>query len=239
MYSEEDLLPLSKLADFVFCPRRVAFHLLECVWEENVFTAEGQNLHKKTHTADTENRPGIRIVRGLRIHSYRLGLIGQADVVEFHRADTGIPLPEAEGLWLPFPVEYKRGIQKERREYEIQLCAQALCIEEMLKAEIPCGALYYGQSKRRMEIDLSPALRQQTEDVARQLHELIDGRVTPTAKYEKKCGACSLYNRCMPKTTGMKKKVDVYMEKAFAPLDSCASNGVDPLDSCASNGSGE
>lgn len=224
MYSDDDLISISALQHFLFCQRRCALVHLEQLWEENVFTAEGQNLHQKTHTADTENRPGIRIVRGLRIHSYRLGLIGQADVVEFCQADVGISLSGAEGLWQPFPVEYKRGIQKERREYEIQLCAQALCIEEMLKTEIPYGALYYGQSKRRMEIDLSPALRKQTDDVARQLHELIDGQTTPTARYEKKCEACSLYNRCLPKTTGLKKKVEVYLEKAYEPPQ-----GEDPL----------
>lgn len=214
-YSEDNLLSISALQHFLFCPRRCALVHLEQLWEENVFTAEGQNLHQKTHTADTENRPGIRIVRGLRIHSYRLGLIGQADVVEFQQSDTGVTLPGASGLWQPFPVEYKRGIQKKRREYEIQLCAQALCLEEMLKAQILSGALYYGKSHRRMEIKLSAALRHQTEDAARQLHELIESRNTPTARYSKKCDSCSLCSHCMPKTTGLNKKIDLYLSKAF------------------------
>lgn len=214
-YSEDDLIPISALQHFLFCPRRCALVHLEQLWEENVFTAEGQNLHQKTHMIDTENRPGIRIVRGLRIHSYRLGLVGQADVVEFHQSDKGITLQEASGLWQPFPVEYKRGVQKKRREYEIQLCAQAICIEEMLHTEVPSGALYYGKSHRRMEINLSAALRQKTETAAQQLHELFESRTTPTARYCKKCNSCSLYSYCMPKTTGLNKKIDLYLSKAY------------------------
>jgi len=145
----------------------------------------------------------------------RQGLIGQADVVEFHQSDTGITLHGASGLWQPFPVEYKRGIQKKRQEYDIQLCAQALCLEEMLHTEVPSGALYYGKSHRRMEINLSAALREKTENAAQQLHELVESRTTPTARYCKKCDSCSLYSYCMPKTTGMTKKIDLYLSKAF------------------------
>lgn len=214
-YPEDNLLPISALQHFLFCPRRCALVHLEQMWQENVFTAEGQNLHQKTHTADTENRPGLRIVRGLRIHSFRLGLIGQADVVEFYQAQTGVPLAGAEGLWQPFPVEYKRGIQKIRREYEIQLCAQAMCMEEMMQVEISQGALFYGKSRRRMEVPLTSELRCQTEEAARGLHDLIDSGITPSAQYEKKCDSCSLYSRCLPKTTGSLKKIDLYLQKAY------------------------
>lgn len=215
MYTEDQLLPISALQHWLFCPRQCGLIHLEQTWDENRLTAEGRLLHDKVHEADTENRPGIRIVRGLRIHSYRLGLIGQTDVVEFHRADAGIVLPGAEGLWQPFPVEYKRGKPKINPCDEIQLCAQAICLEEMLKMAIPKGAFFYGRPRRRKEVDISDNLRHQTLEAAQQLHTLFDGGITPRACYEKKCDACSLYNRCLPKTTGLKKKIDLYLSKAF------------------------
>ena len=215
MYTEDQLLPISALQHWLFCPRQCGLIHLEQVWDENRLTAEGRQMHDKVHEADTENRPGIRIVRGLRIHSYRLGLIGQADVVEFHKSETGISLPEADGLWQPFPVEYKRGSPKINACDEVQLCAQTICLEEMLKTSIPQGAFFYGKPRRRKEVDISDNLRQQTEDAARQLHTLMDSGITPIAAYEKKCEACSLYNRCLPKTTGQKKKIGRYLEKAF------------------------
>jgi CRISPR-associated exonuclease Cas4 len=215
MYTEDQLLPISALQHWLFCPRQCGLIHLEQAWEENRLTAEGRLMHDKVHEADTENRPGIRIVRGLRIHSYRLGLIGQADVVEFHKSETGISLPEADGLWQPFPVEYKRGSPKIDACDEVQLCAQTICLEEMLKTSIPQGAFFYGKPRRRKEVDISDNLRQQTEDAARQLHTLLDSGITPIAAYEKKCEACSLYNRCLPKTTGQKKKIGHYLEKAF------------------------
>lgn len=215
MYTEDQLLPISALQHWLFCPRQCGLIHLEQIWDENRLTAEGRLLHDKVHEADTENRPGIRIVRGLRIHSFQLGLIGQADVVEFHRADAGTVLPGAEALWQPFPVEYKRGKSKIILCDEIQLCAQAICLEEMLKTAIPKGAFFYGRPRRRKEVDISDNLRQLTEETAQRLHTLFDGGITPTARYEKKCDACSLYNWCLPKTTGLKKKIDLYLSKAF------------------------
>jgi CRISPR-associated exonuclease Cas4 len=234
MYTEDQLLPISALQHWLFCPRQCGLIHLEQIWDENRLTAEGRLLHEKVHEADTENRPGIRIVRGLRIHSYRLGLIGQTDVVEFRRImesaeggeiltdfshsfgmTSGVTLEGVDGYWQPFPVEYKRGKPKINPCDEIQLCAQTICLEEMLKTAIPQGAFFYGKPRRRKEVEISDSLRQQTEEAAPQLHELIDARTTPTACYEKKCDACSLYNRCLPKTTGQKKKVDMYLEKAF------------------------
>jgi len=212
-YYENDFLPLSKLADLIFCPRRAALHLLENIWQENVFTAEGQNLHQKTHAEQTENRPGVRIVRGLRIHSFRLGLAGQADVVEFRQGDSGIELPGADGLWRPFPVEYKRGVTKNKLEYKVQLCAQAMCLEEMTRSQITEGALFYGKSKRRYEVVFDDKLRRKTEDAAHELHEMFDTRMTPRARYEKKCEKCSLFEICLPKTTGVDKRVNEYIKK--------------------------
>ena len=213
-HSEDDLLPLSKLADLVFCPRRAAFHLLEVIWEENVFTAEGANLHERVHQADNESRGDLRIVRGLRLRSFRLGLSGVADVVEFKRGPTGIPLENASGLWQPFPVEYKRSTLKHEPGYEVQLCAQALCLEEMLGARIESGAIFYGKSCRRQEVAFTEELRASTEAASLQLHELFDRHKTPKAQYGKKCKSCSLLETCMPKVTGIEKDVASYLKKA-------------------------
>ncbi|NLH15115.1 MAG: CRISPR-associated protein Cas4 [Phycisphaerae bacterium] len=215
MYSEDDLIQLSALQHFVFCPRQWALIHLEQVWDENRLTAEGRILHERVHEEDDESRPGVRIVRGLRIHSFRLGLIGQADVVEFYQSDSGVEMPGIRGRWQLYPVEYKRGRPKPDHSDRVQLCAQAMCLEEMLHCTIPQGAFYYGQPRRRQEIELSDELRHQTEDAAIRIHELFDSRITPKARYEKKCDNCSLVHQCMPKTTGPNKKIDLYLEKSF------------------------
>ncbi|MBN1126956.1 MAG: CRISPR-associated protein Cas4 [Sedimentisphaerales bacterium] len=215
MLTEDQLIPISALQHYVFCPRQCGLIHLEQFWSENRFTAEGRQLHERVHEADKENRPGVRIVRGLPIRSYRLGLVGQADVVEFHLADQGIPLSEADGLWQPFPVEYKRGKPKLGKCDQVQLCAQAICLEEMLNTDVPNGAFFYGKPRRRTEVEFTKDLRNYTEEIARQIHLLLDQKRTPTAAYSKKCNSCSLYERCLPKTTGIKKKIDLYLAKAF------------------------
>lgn len=178
-------------------------------------TAEGRTLHERVHESDTENRPGVRIVRGLRLVSYMLGLVGQADIVEFRQCDTGITLPGTSGLWRPFPVEYKRGKPKKNDSDKVQLCAQAMCLEEMLHAEIPAGAFFYGKPRRRLDVEFNATLRIKTSQTTAELHELFESRRTPAVRYSKKCDNCSLYSQCMPKTTGLDKKIDRYLSKAF------------------------
>lgn len=215
MYSEDELLPISALQHLSFCERQWALIHLEQVWSENVFTAEGRNLHEKTHEADSENRPGLRIVRGLRLRCLRLGLVGQADVVEFHTAEVGVRLDGTEGLWRPFPVEYKRGKAKPDNCDRVQLCAQALCLEEMLGTEIRDGALFYGRPRRREVVGFTPELRDETESVTARLHELHAAGRTPKARYGLKCKSCSLLEVCMPKITGIDKDIEHYLGKAL------------------------
>ena len=214
MYSEDDLIPISALQHLVFCPRQCALIHIEQVWAENVFTAEGRGLHEKVHETEAESRDGVRIVRGLRLRSLELGLVGQADVVEFHEDTGGAAVPGLDGRYRPFPVEYKRGKPKIDVCDEVQLCAQAMCLEEMLGASIPRGALFYGRPRRRKEVELTETLRQQTRDVAGQLHELLRSRQTPTAAYSKKCESCSLLERCLPKITGINKNIRHYLSQA-------------------------
>jgi CRISPR-associated exonuclease Cas4 len=214
MYSEDELIPISALQHLVFCPRQCALIHIEQVWTENVFTAEGRGLHEKVHETDAESRDGVRIVRGLRLRSLELGLVGQADVVEFHVDAGGAAVPGLNGRYRPFPVEYKRGKPKVDVCDEVQLCAQAMCLEEMLGASIPRGALFYGRPRRRKEVELTETLRQQTRDTTGQLHELFHSRQTPTAAYSKKCESCSLLELCLPKITGIKKNIRHYLSQA-------------------------
>ena len=214
MYAEDDLLPLSAVADFVFCPRRAALHRLEQVWQENVATAEGHVLHDRADSGEGEARGELRIARALRLRSLRLGLIGVADVVEFHRQPVGtegVKLPRAAGVWRPYPVEYKRGILRHEEAYAVQLCAQAICLEEMLQTTVPEGALFYGLSKRRLDVTFTESLRRATDEAAAGLHELIAAGVTPPPNYDTRCTKCSLFDLCLPLTTGGNRSAVRYL----------------------------
>lgn len=199
-YIEDDLIQLSALQHLVFCERQFALIHVEQLWSENVLTAEGKIMHEKVDTANRESRGKIRIEYGVPLRSLRLGLIGKADVVEFHRKD--------DGMWLPFPVEYKRGKSKIDNCDRVQLCAQAICLEEMLNMDIMQGALFYGQTRRREDVTFDKALRIETEDAARKVHELIISGVTPKAEYSSKCKQCSLVELCLPKVS---KKASKYL----------------------------
>jgi len=203
MIAEDDLIQLSALQHFIYCTRQCALIHIEQMWSENVFTAEGRIMHEKVDTDRYESRGNVRIEYGVPMRSLRLGLIGKADVVEFHRADNG--------KWLPFPVEYKRGKPKADNCDRVQLCAQAICLEEMLNLEIREGALFYGQTRRREDVVFDQGLRMETEDIARKVHELIASGITPKPEYSKKCEQCSLLNLCMPKTCGKAKSASNYL----------------------------
>ena len=220
MYAEDELLPLSALQHLVFCPRQCGLIHLEGLWAENRLTAEGRRLHERTHAPDAETRGGVRIVRGLMVHSLRLGLVGKADVVEFRPCPAdqpgGCELPGLPGRWRPFPVEHKRGREKPDRCDEVQVCAQAICIEEMLNTEVPEGALFYGEPRRRSEVVFTPDLRRETEALAERLHELFETQQTPPARYERKCRSCSLLDVCLPKTAGQRRSARQYLEASLA-----------------------
>jgi len=223
MYSEDDLLPLSGLQHLHFCERQWGLIHIEQQWEENRLTAEGRVLHERVHDGGSEGRPGVVIARGLPLYSPRLGLAGQADVVEFQEAGAGAPaamqLPGRPGWWRPFPVEYKRGKPKADACDEVQLCAQAMCLEETFGVEIGCGALFYGTSRRRTEVRFDGELRGRTEELARRMHELYAAGVTPPAVYAKKCDRCSLYGRCLPRAVSKRASVKRYLARALRDED--------------------
>jgi CRISPR-associated exonuclease Cas4 len=198
-YSEDDLIMLSALQHLVFCERQCALIHIEQLWSENVLTAEGKIMHDKVDTANRESRGEIRIEYGVPLRSLRLGLIGKADVVEFHKHGD---------RWIPFPVEYKRGKPKPDDCDKVQLCAQAICLEEMMNIEISEGALFYGQTRHRYDVKFDSALRKETAEAAMRLCELITSGITPPAEYSVKCKKCSLVELCLPKVS---KKASNYL----------------------------
>ena len=206
MYLEDDLLPISALQHLLFCPRQCALIHIEQAWDENIFTAQGRVLHERVHSETAERRRDIRVEYGMSLRSLRLGLTGKADVAEFHR------LPD--NNWQPFPVEYKRGRKKPDNRDTVQLCAQALCLEETLSAVVPRGAIYYGKERHRTEVEFDEALRRETEETALRLHQLIASGKTPLPVYEEKCDTCSLYNLCLPKNLEKACSVGEYLSKA-------------------------
>lgn len=167
-------------------------------------------MHERVHEEGMESRGNTRVEYGMPLRSLRLGIIGQADVVEFHRS-TG---KNGKKSWMPFPVEYKRGKPKKNNSDKVQLCAQAICLEEMLNIAIPAGALFYGKTRRRLDVIFDNVLRLETEDAAMRFHELINAGRTPKPVYSKKCDRCSMYDLCLPKTVKNGRSVSNYLMKA-------------------------
>ncbi len=209
MSANQEPVPISALQHHVVCPRQCALIHLERQWAENRFTAEGRVLHEGVDRATASGRNGIRRVTALPLRCYRLGLTGQADAVDF------LPDP-AGGPPRPHPVEFKRGRPKKGDEDRIQLCAQALCLEEMLGRSVPDGALFYGQRKRRLSVTFNESLRQRTEAIAAAVHALFLTGRTPPPPREAPCDACSLQHLCLPKVLrGRKRSVAGYFQKGL------------------------
>ena len=200
-------LYLSRLQHYLFCPRQFALIELECAWEENSFTAEGQVMHEKVNSGGHDTRGNIKTVRTLRLGHEALGLEGVADVVEYHTDESG--------QQTPFPIEYKRGKPKSHRADEVQLCAQALCLEDMHNCTVSKGALFYGKTRRRHEVDFDDELRQITLDAINDCRYIIESGHTPKPTYStSKCRNCSLKDICHPKI--FNKNAKVWLSKKIA-----------------------
>ena len=203
IYDEEDFLQLSGIQHFRFCRRQWALIHVENQWQENYFTVDGTLMHENAHDGEKrESRGDMLILRGLPVFSRTLGVSGQCDVVEFYRDDSGVALRGSEGLWRPFPVEYKRGKPKANSADELQLCAQAMCLEEMLCCAIPQGALYYGEPRRRTQVEFTQELRGEVRSCLSEMHGLYARGHTPRVKPGKMCRACSLKEVCLPTLSG-------------------------------------
>jgi CRISPR-associated exonuclease Cas4 len=218
-YTDDELLPLSGVQHYAFCPRQWALIHIEQQWEENGRTVAGEILHERCHDESIrEHRGDLLVVRGLRVTSYKLGLSGICDVVEFRKTPEGIKLSGEEGKWLPVPVEYKKGSSKVGDEDRIQLCAQAIALEEMFFCNLHRGYLYYGATRSREEVMLDRDLRNSTAEVARHMHDDYLRGVTPAPHPRRACQSCSLKNRCLP---GLSKvtTVEAYMRKMLGDAD--------------------
>lgn len=215
MYSEEEYLMLSGIQHFAFCRRQWALIHIEQQWEENYRTTAGELMHKKAHDDKAfEKRGGLLIARGLRISSRKLGFSGQCDVVEFRQQEDGINLFGYDGMWKVTPVEYKHGKPKEHHADELQLCSQAICLEEMFKTNILDGFLYYGENRRRTHVEFTQDLRENVEKISREMHDFFRRGYTPKVKPTRQCKACSLEDICMPKLQKM-VNVRTYIEKSI------------------------
>ncbi|MDR1947520.1 MAG: CRISPR-associated protein Cas4 [Desulfovibrio sp.] len=205
-YSEEDFIQLSALQHYSYCPRQCALIHLDMVWSENVFTAEGRLLHDKVDSGKTEIRGNVKTATGLRLCSFRHGVSGTADVVEFHHQNGG---------WLPFPVEYKHGRPKKHDSDRLQLCMQALCLEEMLSVAVPRGALFYGKTRRREEVEFSEELRSETVALVRDVHVLLRQTVLPPPADDERCPGCSLSDVCLPHLHAGGRRVASYLNSLW------------------------
>lgn len=197
-------LPLSALQHYMYCPRQCALIHVEKVWVENRFTAEGRLLHLRADSGDSGRRGGVAEDRAVPIRSERLGLYGVADVVEMR--------PGEDGAEVPYPVEYKRGSPKVDDWDRAQLCAQAMCLEEMLGITVPSGAIFYGKPRRRERVEFDATLRDLVVQNCLNMHAMIESRQTPPAVFGKRCRACSLSGICMPKSS---RKVEAYLLKGL------------------------
>lgn len=206
---------LSGLQHFAYCRRQWALIHIEQQWMENERTIDGHLFHSVAHDkARTEKRGNLLVTRGLHIHSAQLGMSGICDVVEFHKSTKGISLASYDGLWEPYPVEYKKGLPKFNEADELQLCGQAICLEEMLVCHIPNGSLFYGENRRRKAVEFTEQLRKKVYDMAKEMHELWRKGHTPKVRPQKGCNACSLKEICIPRL-GKVKTVSAYIESSL------------------------
>ncbi len=206
---EDRLIPLSALQHYLYCPRQCALIHVEQQWAENVQTAQGRLMHERVDAGRGGRRAGVRSVSTMPLAHEGLGLSGVADVVEFHRHD--------DGFEQPVPVEYKRGRPKAHRADEVQLCAQALCLEAMFACSVPQGDLFYGQTRRRHEVVFDAALRNLTTETVAAVRAMLDAGVTPAADYQaRRCDACSLIDVCQPRLLSGRRSVQTWLRSQLA-----------------------
>jgi len=205
-FSEDEFIMISALQHYIFCPRQCGLIHVDDVWQENLFTVRGEILHEKVDSDTYETRGNIKTVRGLRIHSYKYGLVGRCDVVEFIQTSKGQEI---------LPVEFKAGEPKEDISDKVQLCAQVLCLEEMLNTKINTAAFFYGKIRRRYNVEIDNALRKQTIEVIEKVREIISSKIVPTAEYSTKCRNCSIQSVCQPKAMN-KRKLHNYIKELYS-----------------------
>ena len=209
-----DPIPLSRLSHAGFCLRRAALLTNEQVWSESADTAKGRSEHERVHTQRIERRGDSAKLYEFPVYSHTLGVAGKCDCIEAEADIRGCRIPALDFPVRLYPVEYKHGKLRAEQEYEIQLCAQAMCLEEMLCCSVPEGALYYGETRRRTPVRFSPELRRQVQSTAEEMHQLFRRGHTPKARPGKFCGACSLKELCLPQLI-RRESVSDYLNRAM------------------------
>ncbi len=213
MYNEDEFLQLSGIQHFAFCRRQWALIHIEMQWKENLRTVEGQILHENAHNPEmNEKRGNVIVVRAMPVHSRKMGVSGECDVVEFHKSDKGAHINGREGVYMPVPVEYKRGEPKSDNIDILQLAAQALCLEEMFCTDINYGYIYYGKTRHRLKVDFDDEIRNEVVKLFEEMHLYYRRGYTPKVKISKKCNACSLKDLCVP-VLNKNKSVAEYIDK--------------------------
>ncbi len=205
-WAEHDIIPISAIEHWSYCPRQCALIHLEQTYDENLFTLRGNRAHERVHTEAAGTDDGVRVVRGLPLWSERLGLIGKSDLVEWH-GET------------PYPVEYKVGKQRKWAHEALQLCAQAICLEEMLGVPVPKGAVYYAGSKRRREVTFGEDDRTAVEEGAALIRSMLAGERLPLAVNDARCPNCSLIDACAPGLSSRPAVIRGHYAELFHPND--------------------
>jgi len=212
-YKEDEYLHLAGIQHFLFCRRQWALIHIEQQWQENILTAEGNILHEKAHDGySSEKRKNVIVTRGMPIRSTELGISGVCDIVEFHLDKHGVPIHGREGKYKIYPVEYKRGKPKSDDMDELQVVTQAMCLEEMFCCQIDKAWLYYGEIRRRIEIQINDSMKEKCRNVFHEMHQIYARKYTPKVKTGKHCRACSLNEVCLPELE-KRKKVSIYMKQ--------------------------
>jgi CRISPR-associated exonuclease Cas4 len=219
-YNDDDLLSLSGIQHFRFCKRQWALIHIERQWEENLRTQEGHFIHERVDDPFfNESRGDVVNSRSFPLVSYKLGLFGVADMIEYIRSDKGVPVSGLEGQWLLKPVEYKRGKPKIDERDEVQLCAQVMCLEEMFNVRINKADFFYNEIRRRQHVAITDDLRNCVRSLANEMHEIFRNGITPAAETGKNCSLCSLIDVCVPKLTKKKTSVRKYIGRHI--LEAC------------------
>lgn len=217
-YEDDDMLMLSGIQHYMYCPRQWALIHLEQQWEDNQLTAEGELLHKNVdNPAYRQKNGGIVTLRAVHIASHKLGLYGISDAIELIPSDTeenSITHPRYAGFWKLYPIEYKRGHCKPDERDEVQLAAQVLCLEEMYGIHIPEAALFYNETRHRETVVIDDWLRQLTYELSEAMHKTFISGITPKAVAQRGCRNCSLYDICTPELS-KKTSVSCYLKKSF------------------------
>lgn len=203
---ENDPIMISALEHFSYCPRQCALIHIEQTFDENLYTLRGQAVHSRVDEVSTEYQEGVRIERALPLWNQRLGLIGKADVVEFHGN-------------VPYPVEYKHGPRRKKEHDDLQLAAQAMCLEEMIGQSVPKGAIFHHSSRRRREVVFSQELRELVETTVQAVREMLTLRIGPPPVNDKRCTHCSLLESCMPSAVAEQGRLTAAQNKLFQVTD--------------------